>query len=166
MRYVSDIDSPQGRIRLVADDAAIIAVAFHPDRSSKLKQFGLSGDERSNQISQAAARQLTEYFAGDRSEFDLPVKFLDMTPFAQTVLTCLSNIPYGEIISYGTLAAICERPNAARAVGRIMAANPIPIIIPCHRVVGSTGKMTGYSGGDGIETKEWLLAFENEKCAT
>ncbi len=160
------MESPQGRIRIVADEAAIIAVAFHPERSAKLKQLGLSGEEHSNPLSQVAAKQMGEYFAGDRSEFDLPVKFVDMTPFAQAVLTCLSSVPYGEIISYGTLAALCGRPNAARAVGRIMAANPVPIIVPCHRVVGSSGKMTGYSGGDGIKTKEWLLAFENENCIT
>ena len=166
MRYVSDIESPHGRIRIVADDSAIIAVAFHPERSTKLKQLELSGNEHSNQLSQVAAKQMTEYFAGDRSEFDLPVKFVEMTPFSQSVLTCLSNVPYGEIVSYGTLATMCGRPKAARAVGRIMAANPVPIIVPCHRVVGSSGKMTGYSGGDGIKTKEWLLAFENENCAT
>ena len=109
---------------------------------------------------------MTEYFAGGRSEFDLPVVFVEMTPFAQSVLTCLSNVPYAEIVSYSTLAAMSGRPKAARAVGRIMAANPVPIIVPCHRVVGSTGKMTGYSGGDGIVTKEWLLAFENENRST
>ena len=166
MKYFSDIESLHGDIRIVADNKSVIAVAFHPERSVKLKQFGLSGSEQPNLLSQAAAGQLREYFAGERFDFDLPVSFGEMTPFAQTVLNCLAKVPYGEIVSYGTLAAISGRPKAARAVGRIMAANPVPIIIPCHRVVGSNGKMTGYSGGDGIVTKESLLAFENAHRVT
>jgi len=166
MRFCSDVETPQGVIRIVADENSVTAVAFHPHRSEKLKRLGLTGREQPNRVSRAAAEQLLDYFAGKRINFDLPVNFSKMTPYAQTVLNCLANVPYGEIVTYGTLAEMSGRPRAARAVGRIMAANPVPIIIPCHRVVGSTGKMTGYSGGDGIKTKEWLLAFENQNSST
>jgi methylated-DNA-[protein]-cysteine S-methyltransferase len=162
MKHFSDVETPLGSIRIVADDSAVIAVGFDPDNNAKLARFGLTGEERANDLSKSAAAQVDEYFAGKRQSFDLPVSFAKMTPFSQQVLHCLNSIPYGEILSYGALAALAGRPGAARAIGRVMAANPIPIIVPCHRIVGSNGKMTGYSGGEGIATKEWLLAFEHE----
>ena len=160
--FCSDLDTQHGTIRVVANEESVVAVAFHPEKSRKLQAIGLTGQELSNEVSRKAVAQLEEYFSGKRTVFDLPVDFGKMTDFAITVLDCLARVPYGEIVSYGTLAAMSGRPKAARAVGRIMAANPVPIIVPCHRVVGSTGKMTGYSGGDGIVTKEWLLDFEHQ----
>jgi methylated-DNA-[protein]-cysteine S-methyltransferase len=161
--YCSDIETPPGKVRIVANEKFVVAVAFQPEKSEKLKKFGLTGKETPNAISLEAASQVEAYFSGDRTSFELPVDFGEMSVFAQTVLRFLIQVPYGEIVSYGTLAAMSGRPKAARAVGRIMAANPIPIIVPCHRVVGSSGKMVGYSGGDGIVTKEWLLAFEHRQ---
>jgi len=160
MNYTSRVQSPVGTVCIVANESAVIAVAIHPERSAKLQRLGLTGDKQSNRISQTAAEQIMEYFAGKRKTFDLPVSFASMSPFARKILSGLITVPYGETRSYGALAAICGHPLAARAVGRVMAANPVPIIVPCHRIVGSSGKMTGYSGGDGIATKEWLLAFE------
>lgn len=160
MRYVSTVQSPVGTVQIVADESAVVAVAIHPERSLKLQRLGLTGQEQSNQTSQLAAKQVAEYFAGKRTKFDLPVSFAATSQFSEKVLSGLMDVPYGEIRSYGALAEICGHPQAARAVGRVMAANPVPIIVPCHRIVGSSGKMTGYSGGDGIKTKEWLLAFE------
>ncbi len=166
MKYCSDVDTPLGIIRVVADEEAIVAVGFSPGRNAKLDKAGLAGDEGSSELTRKAAAQLNEYFAGVRQVFDLPVSFGRQTPFARQILGCLAGVPYGELLTYGALAALCDRPKAARAVGRVMAANPIPIIVPCHRVVGATGKMTGYSGGDGIPTKKWLLAFEAESRAS
>lgn len=106
----------------------------------------------------AVITQLTEYFDGDRTEFDLPLS-LQGTDFQQTVWRALCTIPYGETISYGQLADRIGRPTAARAVGLANGKNPISIIVPCHRVIGSTGDLTGYGGG--IDRKRMLLDFEN-----
>ena len=103
------------------------------------------------------AKQIAEYFAGDRTVFDLPVAPLG-NDFHREVWSQLQLIPYGETISYGALAARIDRPGAARAVGRANGCNPIAIVIPCHRVIGADGKLTGYSGG--IERKAALLALE------
>lgn len=162
MKYFSDVDTPLGLIRVVADETDVIAVGFYPERNAKLGKLGLSGEEGSSALTKRAADQLEEYFAGTRKDFDLPVSFGKQTPFSLEILDCLAGVPYGEILSYGALAELCGHSKAARGVGRVMAANPIPIIVPCHRIVGATGKMTGYSGGDGVSTKEWLLAFEAE----
>ncbi|MBW4718017.1 methylated-DNA--[protein]-cysteine S-methyltransferase [Saccharothrix sp. SC076] len=101
--------------------------------------------------------QLEEFFAGKRTEFDLPLTMAG-TPFQRTVWEELKAIPFGETVSYGELAARIGRPTASRAVGLANGKNPISIIVPCHRVVGSTGSLTGYGGG--IERKRLLLAFE------
>ena len=162
MRSFTDVDTPLGTVRVVADASALVAVGFYPERNRKLASFGLTGEEGGSGLTRCAAAQLVEYFAGQRREFDLPVDFGKQSPFSLDILNCLAGVPYGEILSYGSLAALGGHPHAARAVGRVMAANPIPIIVPCHRIVGANGKMTGYSGGDGVPTKEWLLAFERE----
>lgn len=160
MKFFSDVDTPLGMVRIVADEEAIIALGFYPERNKKLARFGLTGEEGETPLTRKAASQLEEYFAGQRKSFDLPISFGDQSSFSKNILDCLNGVPYGEILSYGILASLSGHPKSARAVGRVMAANPVPIIVPCHRVVGASGKMTGYSGGDGVSTKEWLLAFE------
>ena len=107
----------------------------------------------------AARRQLAEYFAGDRKDFSLPLH-LSGTEFQVQVLKELQRIPYGETTSYGDIAARIGRPKAVRAVGAANGRNPIPIIIPCHRVIGSTGNLTGFGGG--LDTKAALLRLEAE----
>lgn len=107
-----------------------------------------------------ARRQLEDYFHGRRRQFDLPLDTEKLSPFTAKVLRILEQVPYGTTLTYGELAVLAGSPRAARAVGRTMATNPFPIVIPCHRVLGSGGKMTGYSGGEGIATKAWLLRFE------
>jgi methylated-DNA-[protein]-cysteine S-methyltransferase len=102
-------------------------------------------------------RQLMDYFAGTRTEFDLPIVF-EGTPFQCLVWTALRDIPYGETVSYGDLAQRIGRPAAARAVGLANGRNPIGIIVPCHRVVGGSGDLTGYGGG--LDRKRYLLTFE------
>jgi methylated-DNA-[protein]-cysteine S-methyltransferase len=107
----------------------------------------------------AAAVQLDEYFAGHRHDFDVPVE-LAGTAFQLAVWEQLVDLEWGEVVSYGDLGRGTGRETAGRAVGGAVGANPIPIIVPCHRVLGSDGMITGYSGGDGIPTKSWLLDHE------
>jgi methylated-DNA-[protein]-cysteine S-methyltransferase len=107
----------------------------------------------------AACAQLNEYFAGSRKEFDLPLRF-NGTEFQVSVLEALQEIPYGETTSYGEIAKRIGRPKAVRAVGAANGRNPIPIVVPCHRVIGSTGDLTGFGGG--LDTKEALLRLEAE----
>ena len=109
-----------------------------------------------------ARRQLSEYFAGDRKQFDLPLK-LSGTDFQVRVLEELQRIPYGETTSYGAIAKSIGQPKAMRAVGAANGRNPIPIIIPCHRVIGSGGDLTGFGGG--LDTKAALLRLEAEHSA-
>jgi methylated-DNA-[protein]-cysteine S-methyltransferase len=104
-----------------------------------------------------AAGQLMEYFAGDRKEFDIPLE-LNGTPFQREVWTALAEIPYGQTVSYAELAEMVGRPKAFRAVGQANGSNPIPIVLPCHRVVASGGSIGGYGGG--VSTKRRLLALE------
>ena len=104
-----------------------------------------------------AARQLSAYFSGDLRDFDLPLR-LRGTPFQTSVWQALREIPYGRTISYGELARAIDRPGAARAVGRANAQNPLAIVVPCHRVIGADGDLTGYAGGLGV--KAALLALE------
>ena len=106
--------------------------------------------------------QLDGYFAAERKEFDLPLLPAG-TAFQESVWNALTKIPYGETWSYGQLAAHIGRPKASRAVGAANGMNPIPVIIPCHRVIGSSGKLTGFGGG--IETKQYLLGLENDRRA-
>jgi methylated-DNA-[protein]-cysteine S-methyltransferase len=108
-----------------------------------------------------ATRQLREYFGGERREFDLPL-VMEGTPFQIAVWRELAIIPYGETTTYGRLAASVGRPDAPRAVGAACGANPLPIVVPCHRVVGRDGKLVGFGGG--IAMKRALLAFEGARA--
>ena len=108
----------------------------------------------------AACVQLREFFQGERSAFDLPLDWTRFTPFATAILRELARVPLGATLTYGDLAQRAGYPGRARAVGRVMAGNPYPILLPCHRVVGRDGRLTGYSGGEGITTKSRLLDFE------
>lgn len=114
---------------------------------------------------QEACRQLEAYFAGRRQAFDLPLSFAGLPPFFQTVLGVLeAQVPFGKTVSYGQLAALCARPGAARAVGSAMGRNPLPILVPCHRVLPGDGRLGQYSAG-GAEIKERLLALERRLTA-
>lgn len=141
------IESPVGPLTITAEDGAVTAV-----------DFGGGGGPRPNTgVLTEAARQLTEFFAGDRREFALPLT-PQGTPFRRRVWAAMQAIPYGETRSYGDLAR--ELGSAPRAIGGACGANPIPLIIPCHRVVGAGGALGGFSGGAGCDTKRQLLALE------
>ncbi|MDP3208776.1 MAG: methylated-DNA--[protein]-cysteine S-methyltransferase [Rhodoglobus sp.] len=154
--FLKRIDSPIGRIEVSGDDDAITSLSIESSGA-------LPGDafpERSNALLDRAAKELGEYFAGTRANFDLPVR-ASGTDFQQSVWQQLSEIPFGVVLSYGDIGQATGRATAGRAVGGAVGANPIPIIIPCHRVLGSDGRITGYSGGSGIPTKAWLLDHES-----
>jgi methylated-DNA-[protein]-cysteine S-methyltransferase len=105
-----------------------------------------------------ARRQLEQYFGGDRRRFEITVDRSLIGPFAKKVLQATSEVGYGELATYGDIAGRIDRPKAARAVGSALGSNPIPIVIPCHRIVGAGGKLTGYAGG--LPRKETLLRLE------
>lgn len=162
-------ESPLGWIAVTAKNEALCAVVFKVRRDATLAC--LLSDfpgaiAASGGVLAEALSQLREYFAGQRTQFNLPLNLTTCSAFGQIVLGQLQCVPYGSQISYGELACRSGSPHAARAVGRIMAGNPFPLIIPCHRVVGSGGRMTGYSGGEGISSKRWLLDFEASQSRT
>ncbi len=107
-------------------------------------------------------RQLGEYLDGNRHQFNLPIDFTRVTPFQAQVLRLTMNIPYGQTSTYKDIALRLGKPNSARAVGRAEATNPIPLVIPCHRVVGMDGTLHGYGGPGGIKLKSWLLNMEKQ----
>jgi methylated-DNA-[protein]-cysteine S-methyltransferase len=145
------LDTPIGRLVLECDDDVLIGVWLpHENRHGRRDV----GDVPP--VLKEAATQLEEYFAAERTDFDVPMEF-DGTPFQREVWAELSRIPYGETISYGELARRVGRPNGPRAVGQANGRNPIPIIVPCHRVLASNG-IGGYGGG--LKVKRSLLALE------
>jgi methylated-DNA-[protein]-cysteine S-methyltransferase len=157
MTYYTHMASPIGLLLLVADDSGLRHLLFPDER--KRVQPDAEWQQDASRFS-AVIRQLETYFAGQLEIFDLPLA-PEGTPFQQRVWTELCRIPYGETISYGDLACRIGNPNASRAVGLANGSNPIPIIIPCHRVIGSNGKLTGYGGG--LHIKEKLLALEKRQ---
>jgi methylated-DNA-[protein]-cysteine S-methyltransferase len=154
MRTHTIIDSPVGPLTLVATDGVLCGLYMDEQRHRPLAEvFGHRDDTHSRDV----IEQLEAYFAGDLKEFDVELAMVG-TEFQRRVWTELRNIPYGETISYGELAERLGRPTAARAVGLANGKNPISIIVPCHRVIGSTGNLTGYGGG--LPRKRYLLSFE------
>lgn len=117
-------------------------------------------------LSKRAAQQLECYFQGELHTFDLPLDILDITPFRQRVLLQTCKIPFGTVTTYGALAQAIGAPAAARAVGGALASNPIPLIIPCHRVVAASGDLTGFSATGGLSMKKFLLSLEHVDMST
>lgn len=149
------ISTPIGRLGVVAHDDAVVAIHFeHDDDPPEAVTVVDAGD---HPVLDRAVTELEEYFAGTRTEFDLPLDPRG-TPFQQQAWAALRRIPYGETISYGQQAVLLGDRNKSRAVGAANGKNPIPIVVPCHRVVGSNGHLTGFAGGLGA--KAWLLDHE------
>ena len=154
--YYCYMYTPIGELLLAGDEQALSMIGFPEGRMRRDPEPDWIFNERPFA---KAIKQLDEYFAGKRHEFDLPLR-LDGTEFQLAVLEELKRIPYGETTSYGEIAARIGRPKAVRAVGAANGRNPIPIIVPCHRVIGSTGDLIGFGGG--LTTKEALLRLEAE----
>jgi methylated-DNA-[protein]-cysteine S-methyltransferase len=152
-------DSPIGPLTIVAQDGAITALYMDAQRHAPGPEaFGLPGDPAEEPFATAAA-QLADYFAGRRTGFDLPLA-LAGTAFQRKVWRGLLAIPYGQTVSYGELARRIGSPAASRAVGLANGKNPVAIVVPCHRVIGADGSMTGYGGG--LNRKRFLLALERD----
>lgn len=153
LEYCRNISSPIGNVELLSTAEFITSVAIVPMRKPDSVTVP--------HCLLLCQQQLEEYFGGRRTLFDLPL-LVHGTPFQLRVWKALQTIPYGSAISYKALAELAGRPKAIRAVGGANGRNPICIIIPCHRVINSNGKLGGYSSGNGSETKRWLLAHETQ----
>ena len=159
-RYVFKmVDSPVGRLKLVASDDGLAAILWEKDRARRVR-LNIEAEDGRHPVLIDAERQLGEYFAGQRTEFSLKLDFAG-TAFQAKVLNAFLTIPFGETRSYGQIARQIGNPDAARAVGAANGRNPVSIIAPCHRVIGSTGKLTGFAGG--LDAKARLLALEGAK---
>jgi methylated-DNA-[protein]-cysteine S-methyltransferase len=152
------LETPIGTLLIAGDDESVRRIDFPKDGKARTPQPDWTESQK-GPVGKAV-KQLREYFAGKRADFDLPLA-PDGTEFQRTVWRNLQDIPYGETISYGELAKRVGNPKASRAVGAANGQNPIPIVIPCHRVIGSTGKLTGFGGG--LPTKEALLTLETKQ---
>lgn len=151
------MDSPTGRLLLVADEHGLREIVFAQGRTPPVIGSSWRGD---GALFSEPVRQLQAFFAGELRNFDLRLK-PEGTAFQQRVWMALREIPFGETISYGEIARRVGNPAASRAVGLANGSNPLPIIVPCHRVIGSNGKLIGYGGG--LENKRWLLDFERRQ---
>lgn len=152
MTEVAFVPSPIGKIGVSAEGEFITKIFF---KASELPEQWIRGD--SNILLKDASSQLCAYFDGKLREFDLPL-YAEMSDFSLKVLDAVMEIPYAELVTYGDIAKKAGSPNSARAVGGALNRNPFPIVIPCHRVVGSNGKLVGYGGG--IEIKKKLILLE------
>jgi len=155
------VDTPIGPLFVAASTRGLAAISFESDPDDQLERLArIAGPAvlRSPKSIDAARRELDEYFTGRRRVFDLALDLRALPPFTVSVLHELARVPYGETTTYGALAAAVGRPRAARAVGTVMNRNRIPIVLPCHRVVGSSGDLVGYAGG--LDLKVTLLELE------
>jgi methylated-DNA-[protein]-cysteine S-methyltransferase len=158
------VQTPIGEILVGASDRGLATISYDTDPEESLDRLArIAGPRvlRSPRSIDAARRELDEYFAGKRHSFDLALDLRALPLFTVSVLGELARVPYGETTTYGALARRVGHPKAARAVGTVMNRNRIPIVLPCHRVVGSTGDLTGYAGG--LERKRALLELEGAR---
>jgi methylated-DNA-[protein]-cysteine S-methyltransferase len=154
-------DTPIGRLLLAVTERGLCRISYDPEPERETDElariFGVRVLRAPREVD-LVRRELDEYFEGRRQTFDLPLDLRSRTGFSRDILERLARVPYGEVTTYGTLAKDAGKPQAARAVGTVMNRNPIPIVLPCHRVVGSTGSLVGYGGG--LERKRLLLDLE------
>jgi methylated-DNA-[protein]-cysteine S-methyltransferase len=155
------VETPIGTLLVAVTGRGLCRIAYdaEPEQEAEVlaRRFGIRV-LRSTRPIDPARRELDEYFERRRTRFDLPVDLALVADFNRRVLDELVRVPYGEMVTYGELAARAERPRAARAVGTVMNRNPLPIVLPCHRVIGADGKLVGYGGG--LHRKEALLRLE------
>ncbi len=149
--------SPIGKIEVFTSSTAITRVML--DALDNNRNAAILPSE----LASKAQTRLLEYFDGMRQNFDLPLDWESIRGFQKDVLQLTFSIPFGEVRTYGQLATLLHKPGAARAVGTALARNPLPILVPCHRVVASNGHLTGYLGSKGIATKQWLLEREGHR---
>jgi len=161
---VSTIDSPVGELFLAVTPRGLLHVGFaNEDRELEMRRIAMEISPRlvgAVHATDGVRRELDEYFAGGRTSFSLRLDRRLMSSFAREVLAATSKVPFGSVATYGEIADRIHRPGAARAVGAALGSNPIPIVVPCHRVVGAGGALTGYGGG--LERKTYLLQLEQQ----
>jgi methylated-DNA-[protein]-cysteine S-methyltransferase len=155
------VDSPVGELLVAVSERGLCRIAYDADEEHVVDGLARALGARvlrSPRPIDPVRRELEEYFEGRRRTFDLPVDLRPSAEFSRRVLEELAHVPFGEVTTYGELARRAERPRAARAVGTVMNRNPVPIVLPCHRVVGAGGGLVGYAGG--LDRKETLLRLE------
>ncbi len=145
--------TPVGVVRVYAENEKVTFI----DIAATGAKVGSSGK---SQVLAIAEKELTQYFSGKLNKFSFPVDLSNGTEFQRNVWKQIAKIPFGKLKTYKDIADAIGKPKAARAVGGAVGANPVPLVVGCHRVLGASGKITGYSGGDGLPTKRWLLAHE------
>ncbi len=155
--YYTVMKSPVGDITLIADNVSLREIYWPNQKPDRVKFPNLENKD-GGRVLKLAVKQLESYFSGKRKEFNLPLKPVG-TEFQKEVWEALRSISYGETVSYGDIARRIGRPKAVRAVGAAIGKNPLSIMIPCHRVIGASGKLTGFAGG--LSTKEFLLNLES-----
>lgn len=159
---LGEVDSPIGRLLVAVTRRGLVTVIFededHDDLVGRLARVLSPRIATAPGATEEVRRELDEYFAGRRNRFDVRVDRRLMHPFTKEVLAATGRVRYGELATYGEIATRIGRPKAARAVGAALGANPVPIVVPCHRVVGAGGRLTGYAGG--LDRKGWLLTLE------
>ncbi len=158
--FARTIASPVGALKLVATERGLSAVLWENDNPKRVR-LGETVFEPDHPVLLRAERELAEYFAGNRTSFGLPLDAAG-TEFQKKVWSALSTIPYGATRSYGELARQIGAPKASRAVGAANGRNPLSIVVPCHRAIGSNGALTGFAGG--LETKRYLLSLEASRA--
>jgi methylated-DNA-[protein]-cysteine S-methyltransferase len=157
--------SPIGPIWAAISDRGLVAVEVSAKQGALNKQLNRLGFQEiviDQGKTSPALLQISEYLHGERKTFDLPIDWSVLTPFQERALRTTYEIPYGQVSTYGEIARQLGNPRAARAVGRAEATNPMPLVLPCHRVLGSDGGLHGYGAGEGLATKAWLLELESE----
>ena len=164
--YYCAVATPIGRLLVAATASGLVRVSFRQSEATFLSElrrtFGVDV-VRSSQRTAGVVHQLRSYFAGERKAFDIQVDLRQLTPFQRRVLAATARVPSGQVVSYGDIARRIGRPGGGRAVGQALTRNPVPIVIPCHRIVASGGRIGGYAGGLTIKRK--LLRLEGALAA-
>ena len=167
--YLGELNGTSlGDLRLASSDVGLVAVEWAESQPQLINYLlhRLKGNIEENQKQlHPYAKELSEYIKGKRKQFSFNIDWATLKPFQQKMLKLVYQIPYGEIRTYADIAIEMGHPNAYRAVGRANATNPMPLVIPCHRVIGRDGKLHGYGGGNGLQTKERLLQMEGAVIA-
>ncbi len=155
--------TPLGEVWLGVTEGGLAAVEIQDEREvfiQGLQRWGFQEVVEDPRQVEQAAEEIIEYLQGKRRVFDLPIDWTGMGSFQQASLRQVCQVPYGQVATYGEIARQLGKPQAGRAVGRANATNPMPLVIPCHRLVGADGKLHGYGAPGGIQTKAWLLRME------
>jgi methylated-DNA-[protein]-cysteine S-methyltransferase len=166
--YIGELNGTLlGDFRIAASDLGLIAIEWantQTEFDSRLARLRRPIEINQKKIT-PYAKELREYLTGKRTSFTIPIDWTHFTPFQREALQAVFRIPYGETRTYADIAKEIDRPHAYRAMGAANAMNPMPLVIPCHRVLGTDGKLHGYGGGEGLKTKEWLLKMEGAVIA-